>query len=119
MAAANAAALTAERAAAAARLAASLAQVKMAELVERAGPVSEKTVIGRDDEKGEEQLESLQTTEQDSLLPLPPNGRQTLRSVSMEDDPYFSYPNLFSRQNSSATEPATGVHAPGTQSSDH
>lgn len=126
VAAANAATETAERAAAAARLAASLAQVKITELVARTSSVSE-TGIGRD--PAEEpvgariagaSLEVAPKSEEatgspGSLGHAPPGGRQTLRSTSLEDDPYFSYPNLFSRQNS-AIDPPPAAHSPGTGS---
>ncbi|XP_078441257.1 uncharacterized protein LOC144711200 [Wolffia australiana] len=118
VAAANAAAETAERAAAAARLAASLAQVKMAELVGRTGPFSEETekVSHYDDDAGDRPVIPLQTAEDDSsgMATRFPDDSRTLRSLSMDDDPYFSYPNLFSRQNSSAMEHSPIDHSKGT-----
>ncbi|CAA7401066.1 unnamed protein product [Spirodela intermedia] len=126
VAAANAAAETAERAAAAARLAASLAQVKITELVARTSNVSEMgirrdpTEVPVGSQSAGASFEVMPKSEEIPNSPGPighalPGSSQTLRSNSLEDDPYFSYPNLFSRQNS-AIEPSSAAHSPGTDS---
>ncbi|MQM19195.1 hypothetical protein Taro_052196 [Colocasia esculenta] len=138
--AAQAAAETAERAAAAARSAASLAQVRITELVTKrnakrseeeseypSGGVTQTNLVNSS--FGEENSFD-HSSDGLSKMPTAPSydmpkleaessgsigqefAHQPQRSTSLEDDPYFSYPNLFSRQHSSAR--STG-DSPSTQ----
>ncbi|KAG0455579.1 hypothetical protein HPP92_024871 [Vanilla planifolia] len=122
LAAAQAAAETAERAATAARAAASLAQVRISELSRnKKSQVSDGFEAVKDAENptwkqscscgdakqapswdsGSPTLTSQEPPETETGPPDRIDGiRNPQRSVSMEEDPYFSYPNLFSRQDS-------------------
>lgn len=119
LAAAQTAAETAERAAAAARAAASLAQVRITELATRRNTRISESIENRNEEIGSDQQETLQRSDlhrqkssghinhaisdglewrSDSREQSPElhASHQYQRSGSLEDDPYFSYPNLFS-----------------------
>uniref|UniRef100_A0A1D1YPS7 IST1-like protein n=1 Tax=Anthurium amnicola TaxID=1678845 RepID=A0A1D1YPS7_9ARAE len=127
LAAAQAAAETAERAAAAARLAASLAQVRISELATKrinknsvqeseypAGALDQTDFVKEPSEENSlnhssDCVTKMPTAPFHDMSKLeaesPGSVRQTSapqpqRSTSLEDDPYFSYPNLFSRQGS-------------------
>ncbi|KAK1308911.1 hypothetical protein QJS10_CPA09g00471 [Acorus calamus] len=126
LAAAQAAAESADRAAAAARSAASLAQVKITELVMKKNsrapattenefhvnfddrpPEEEKPVSDRD-HRPVTDFDAPNAAETQYRSSLDPDEKaeefqpafQPSRSTSMEDNPYLSYPNLFSRQES-------------------
>ncbi|XP_010530141.1 PREDICTED: IST1 homolog [Tarenaya hassleriana] len=101
LAAAQIAAETAERAAAAARSAASLAQLRIAELTKNTDHSTEKNQFQGDKTPetpscGKPHLDHQNSsTSSSGDFPQLPQ-----RLPSMEDDPYFSYPNLFTSQNS-------------------
>ncbi|KAK8918489.1 hypothetical protein KSP39_PZI021859 [Platanthera zijinensis] len=121
LAAAQAAAETAERAAAAARAAARLAQVRITELSvkkkandshgsenemnEGENPIwNQRNPVAPSWDSGSPPLSSRGPPEMavhspDSVESFS-DERKPQRSTSIEDDPYFSYPNLFSRQDS-------------------
>ncbi|KAJ6847372.1 uncharacterized protein M6B38_277715 [Iris pallida] len=134
LAAAQAAAETAERAAASARAAASLAQVRISELVTKKNDNRTFYESNKNASSGASDPQDVPVKptfdQQDSFghedqapawglgSPTPSSGdvlkvvdgspetkeqhaHQPQRSASIEDDPYFSYPNLFSRQDSS------------------
>ncbi|CAH9078453.1 unnamed protein product [Cuscuta europaea] len=90
LAAAQAAAETAERAAAAARSVASLAQLRISEF-------SKKKSDDCFEQPHSEHESPLETHEWQEKLGSPPsnNNNQPQRLPSMEDETYFSYPNLF------------------------
>ncbi|KAK9110616.1 hypothetical protein Sjap_018676 [Stephania japonica] len=115
LAAAQAAAESAERAAAAARSAASLAQIRITELTKKKGeqvfPNSghDSHTPGTPDESEalKTQFDSLQSfgsADSDSIKhgSESPHAlhHQFQKSTSMEDDPYFTYPNLFNSTSS-------------------
>lgn len=123
--AAQAAAESADRAATAARAAASLAQVRIAELISKKNGSAEKnqSPVGSDlrniSEKPtfdqQNSFDNIFSSDdmhkmQDASPEAVAHAHQPQRSVSLEDDPYFSYPNLFSRQDSGLK--------PGAHSSD-
>ncbi|KAJ0975172.1 hypothetical protein J5N97_017137 [Dioscorea zingiberensis] len=127
LAAAQAAAETAERAAAAARAAASLAQVRITELAAKRNNRISESIENRNEDVGSAQLESFErpylnqqkssghiehatsnrsewsydTKEQ---IPEVHPVHQYQRSASLEEDPYFSYPNLFTSSQDSTLE---------------
>ncbi|KAF6175672.1 hypothetical protein GIB67_022674 [Kingdonia uniflora] len=118
LAAAHAAADSAERAAAAARAAASLAEVRISELIKRRTDNQVNPVAPHFDHQTSPVLdkESNWSSEAPNLeahnvafeSPSPNNEdlehksspRQPQRLASIDDDPYFSYPNLFTSQDS-------------------
>ncbi|KAL5984155.1 hypothetical protein ACLOJK_018257 [Asimina triloba] len=130
LAAAHAAAETAERAAAAARSAASLAEVRISELMSKRNEgISEinksiedeldnvpvkKTPTSDDTPKAAFDMPSPPSYDSPKSVPnLQPHLHEYQRSTSMEDDPYFSYPNLFTSPDSKLR---SGIHSPADSS---
>lgn len=144
LAAAQVAAETAERAAAAARSAASLAEVRISELTKRNSVImkdvpdeaADNTLNPKLDHQsssnsplnsqeahpfdgdvhkaGEFDVPQVGAVKFDAHFSSSKN-QQHLRSVSMEDDPYFSYPNLFSSSQSSNFEAGTHLSTGNSQ----
>lgn len=104
LAAAEAAAKSAEVAAAAARAAADLAQLKINDFVSRntteipsssqESVMHKNPVFDRQDSNSNPLFEQLPTVDTESPFPNDPHVPQRL--PSLDDDPYYSYPNLFS-----------------------
>ncbi|GER35569.1 regulator of Vps4 activity in the MVB pathway protein [Striga asiatica] len=107
IAAAQAAAETAERAAAAARSAASLAQLRISELVKKKDDRAPDPNEAENQSHPPHKQVSDDSDKRHSIDPSSPPGgdsgvvaHQPQRLPSMDDETYFSYPNLFSSQGS-------------------
>lgn len=119
LAAAQAAAESADRAATAARAAASLAQVRISELVTKRNSsvvqdVAEKPTFDQRNSFDEtERISRYEPVWGQDLSPDASDGHgyRPQRSVSLEDDPYLSYPNLFTRQDSGMKPGAHSEHS--------
>nr|GMC55179.1 IST1 homolog [Ipomoea batatas]GME20549.1 IST1 homolog [Ipomoea batatas] len=122
LAAAQAAAETAERAAAAARSAASLAQLRISELTKKkddAGKGPFHVDAQKDDSSEKPHLEhesSFSSSDAASISESPKlndqsRHHQPQRLPSIDDETYFSYPNLFTRQGSNLSSNAQSFNS--------
>lgn len=121
LAAAQAAAETAERAAAAARSAASLAQLRISELTKKKNDASKDPFhvdAQKDDSSEKPHLEhegSFTNSDTASISESPKHNNQSMhqpqRLPSMDDETYFSYPNLFTRQGSNLSSNAQSFNS--------
>lgn len=122
LAAAQAAAESAERAAAAARSAASLAQLRISEITKKKNDAGGKDPFHVDAQKDESsekphlEHESSFSNSDTSISESPKDidqlrHHQPQRLPSMDDDAYFSYPNLFTRQGSNISSNAQSFNS--------
>nr|GMC50576.1 IST1 homolog [Ipomoea batatas] len=122
LAAAQAAAETAERAAAAARSAASLAQLRISELTKKKDDVGKGPFhvdAQKDDSSEKPHLEhesSFSSSDAASISESPKlsdqsRHHQPQRLPSIDDETYFSYPNLFTRQGSNLSSNAQSFNS--------